>query len=225
MKKKIKSKEQIDFIDIANFKHEIHKGYEYVVYYFERGLSQHFTAYVKIPKHHPAYKRGMKLRWSSFGKKSRRYYRRDYDAVDLSVHGGLTFGHNVTKKEMIVEQDGWMQPFTEGFWVGWDYNHAGDVMWLAKDRIIEKSERVQEVWIEMQAIHQQYPGLPAERQWEWDEVEADCLDAIEQLIKLEKGYPKCIGCKKDFNPSKSNQILCWNCAWDAESNQRKENEV
>lgn len=163
-------------IDIWNSKHATYKGYEYIVFYLERGFMQLFDGYVKIPPTHSQYAKGMKQRWFHYGGK--RHYRRDYDAVDLDVHGGLTFGNLITERN----KADYLQPFTEGLWVGWDYVHCGDEMYLPKDRIVDKNEQIQEAYAGIMAIHNESPLT--EKSWTWDEVEQDCIDAIEQLIKL-----------------------------------------
>jgi len=45
-------------------------------------------------------------------------YKKDYDDIDLQVHGGLTYASNhlwISKTQKI-----------EGWFVGWDYGHFGD---------------------------------------------------------------------------------------------------
>lgn len=220
-------------IRIANNKLSTYKGYQYIVFYAEWGIMRNLCGYVQIPETHPAYKKVTKRSWIdshlSHWKmmrdraakdghefnvpkpKSHRWYRYRYDDIDLHVHGGLTFGDKITKKE-----DGlYPQGFTPGFWVGWDYSHAGDEMYLPKDRIIEADEAIQNMYAEIMAIHNQYPDRPTEKVWEWDEVVAECKKAIRQLALLENGYPKCANCGKDFNPY-HNDRLCWSCQWDQE---------
>ena len=70
-------------------------GYGYVIL----SLGTHPTAYINVPAGHPAYKK-------------------DYDTIDLDVHGGLTFGE---KRLHTSETD-----FIDGWWLGWDYAHCMD---------------------------------------------------------------------------------------------------
>lgn len=220
-----------DRISDANFTHNVYKGYEYIIYYWEHGVMCHMNAYVKIPEGHPAIQKINKRRWGDLGlsmwrfkkseakrnktkfndpkPKSNRYYNWRYDDVDLRVHGGLSFGEKITKKDM----EYWIQPFTEGWWVGWDYSHAGDEMYLPKERIIEKDEQTQNLYAEIMAIHNKFPGLPKDVVWTWEEVEKEALDAIEQLIELEKGYPKCEACGNDFWEGEGEK-LCFSCRMD-----------
>ena len=225
-------------IDIANYTHGTYKGYEYVVYYFEMELMGIFDGYVKIPDNHPAieklrhrtwYDTGLSLwrvqrseakrekkRFTTPKPKSKRYYSWTYEAVGLRVYGGPTFGEKITQNNI----GDYLQPFTVGWWVGWDYNHAGDAMFLPKERIIDKEKHIQSLYHKIMNGHNQYPTPFIDKRWTWEEVENDCLDAIEQLIKLEKGYPKCAVCSKDFNPD-GDQKLCWSCEMNNLKNRKR----
>lgn len=222
MKKKINKATRFEEIDIINFKQDEYKGYDYVVFYFERGIMGHLNGYVRIPESHPAYKLGTKWTWyqSKIFTSGKREYSRDYDKTELNVHGGLTFGNVIDEKNKAVWFLGILD-IKPGFWVGWDYLHAGDEMFLSKDRIIEKPEYVQKMYAELMAIHNQYPDLLPDKRWEFDEVEADCKNAIDQLIELEHGYPKCADCGKEFNPEDPDMMLCWSCDFKQE-NKKKE---
>ena len=57
------------------------------------------TAYIEIPKGHP-------------------YYKKNYDEIDIEVHGGLTFNDSA----LYISNDGKI----EGWFIGWDYSHFGD---------------------------------------------------------------------------------------------------
>lgn len=73
----------------------MYRGFEYRIL----DLGTHPTAYVKIPKGHP-------------------FYKKDYEKVDaIEVHGGLTYSRNYLYCEG-TNLDGW--------WIGWDYAHYGD---------------------------------------------------------------------------------------------------
>ena len=68
--------------------------------YYILNLGTHPTAYVEIPKNH-------------------KYYLKDYDEIDIDVHGGLTYSENylfISKNEKI----------TNCWFIGWDYAHLGD---------------------------------------------------------------------------------------------------
>ena len=69
--------------------------------YYIINLGTHPAAYIRIPKNH-------------------KYYKKDYDEIDLYVHGGLTYSDNhlwIGENEKI---DGWF--------IGWDYGHYGDYL-------------------------------------------------------------------------------------------------
>lgn len=74
-------------------------GYCLGLLYYIMNLGIHPTAYIRIPEEHKDYKK-------------------DYNDIDLSVHGGLTYARNhlwISENQKI---DGWF--------VGWDYAHWGD---------------------------------------------------------------------------------------------------
>jgi hypothetical protein len=188
--------------EIGNYIHKTYKGYEYIVFYFERSIMGHFCGYIKIPDSDPSINILKKKKWYDLEfalwktkkwlakkdqkpsnerkPKSKRYYLQNYSKLDLHVHGGLTFGEHITKKNIGY----FMQPFTEGWWVGWDYQHVGDALFLPKERIVEKNEQIQEMYANIMAIHSEYPNLFKEKNWTFDEIEEDCKDAIKELITL-----------------------------------------
>jgi len=66
-------------------------------------------------------------------------YAKNYDLIDLPVHGGLTFSGQ--------GGDG-IRPFSEVWWIGWDYAHYGDAMFfeeLANTRLHGKKRSLNEV--------------------------------------------------------------------------------
>lgn len=67
--------------------------------YYILNLGTHPTAYIDIPEGH-------------------KYYGKDYDAIDLPVHCGLTYAKN----HLWIAED----KRVEGWFLGWDYAHAGD---------------------------------------------------------------------------------------------------
>ncbi len=73
-----------------------HLGFEYMVIHNDLGFR---CGYVKVEKDHP---------W--FGK--------DYDNIEASVHGGLTFA----EYDVPCDKNG---P-DDGFWIGFDCAHSGD---------------------------------------------------------------------------------------------------
>ena len=74
-------------------------GYCLGLLYYIMNLGTHPTAYIRIPEGHKDYKK-------------------DYDDIDLSVHGGLTYARNYLWISENQKIDGWF--------VGWDYAHYGD---------------------------------------------------------------------------------------------------
>ena len=74
-----------------------YRGFEYRI----MDLGTHPTAYVKIPKGHPLYKK-------------------DWEKIEnIEVHGGLTYGRNY-----LMGGNGKL----DGWWIGWDYAHYRDHM-------------------------------------------------------------------------------------------------
>jgi hypothetical protein len=69
--------------------------------------------------------------------------------MDIDVHGGLTFSKRIKKGE------DWVQDFTPGAWIGWDYAHAFDDIGI---------------------------GSLRGKRWTKEEVIEDCKDVIDQLI-------------------------------------------
>ena len=110
---------------------EVYRGYEYAV--INRGW--HPCCYIKIPEGHL-------------------FYKKDYDDIDLDVHGGLTFaGHNLDVAPGVAD---------DGFWIGWDYAHWGDY-----------------VGFESYTVHI-FPG----KMWSVEELVADCKAAIDQIVEV-----------------------------------------
>lgn len=79
----------------AKEKDWIHAGLQCVV--VQGTAHEHRCGYVRVPPNHP-----------DFGK--------DYDSVDVDVHGGLTFG----QLEPCEHEDG------QGYWYGFDCAHYDD---------------------------------------------------------------------------------------------------
>lgn len=77
-----------------------YRGFEYRI----MDLGTHPTAYVKIPKGHPLYKKD----WMD--------WKHPIDD-EIEVHGGITYSRDYLYCEG-ENLDGW--------WIGWDYAHWGD---------------------------------------------------------------------------------------------------
>ncbi len=73
---------------------DTYKGYHYVIISY----GVHPCAYVEIPKDH-------------------KYYDKDYRELDITVHGGLTYGSSLADINIGSKSD---------YYIGWDYAHAGD---------------------------------------------------------------------------------------------------
>lgn len=83
----------------------------------------------------------------------------DYYSIPIEVHGGLTFADN--------------HRLVDGQWcIGWDYAHLGDYIATFGDY---RDDLMTDGF-----------GMPPHR-WSPDEIEYDCKDVIDQLVKLENG--------------------------------------
>ena len=74
-------------------------GYFHGFFYYILNLGTHPTAYIRIPEKHSCYEK-------------------EYDEIDIDVHGGLTFSDYELYTENNTELEGWF--------IGWDYMHYGD---------------------------------------------------------------------------------------------------
>lgn len=102
--------------------------------YYILNLGTHPTAYIKIPKNH-------------------KYYKKDYEEIDLEVHGGLTYSSKclgINENEKI-----------EGWFLGWDYAHCEDYTGYE----------------EMYPIEFRTGG----KKWTTEEIQKEVLDACNQL--------------------------------------------
>lgn len=70
-------------------------GYNYYIL----NLGTYPTAYIEIPKNH-------------------KYYLKNYDEINIDVHGGLSYSDNY----LIVENE----KLTNTWFIGWDYAHYDD---------------------------------------------------------------------------------------------------
>lgn len=112
-----------------------YEGYPFIVL----SLGTHPTAYVCLPEGHP-------------------YFGKDYDDMDIEVHGGFTYANSFVAKSTI--KDRW--------WVGWDYAHLGDFMgYYAKGGPLA----------EFSEAH----GHDKEKKWTRDEIVDEAKNVIRQL--------------------------------------------
>lgn len=168
-----------------------YKGYDYIVYLREVEIIRHFNAYVRLPENHPLFNRVKRLRWMDFGltfskvqktpkPKSRRRYHYDYDAAqEIDVHGGFTFADWITTKNV----KDYKQGFTLGLWLGWDYTHLGDCSYNHDSKEFLK---LQEEYQKKELFQCNKFGI--EKHWTEPEVEEDCRNCIDELIKY--AHPK-----------------------------------
>ena len=107
--------------------------------YYILNLGTHPTAYIKIPENHE-------------------YYKKDYDDIDLSVHGGLTFASdtlNLGKNNII-----------NGWFIGWDYAHYGD-------------------YLGYEMMHPQWHIYEENKKWTTEEILEEVKKACKELSKSE----------------------------------------
>ena len=121
--------------------------------------------YVRVPPTHPLH-----------GK--------HYDAIDVAVHGGLTFA----EEEPCVEEDG------KGWWIGFDCAHLGDAMYDPNPDWLTLSDSAKEVLTVMREAHkgsiaamQAYiPGYArgGDHYWTQAEVESETEMLANQIAML-----------------------------------------
>jgi hypothetical protein len=180
-----------------------YKGYDFLIFDNWMETMRHYCAYIRIPEGHKAYnivnqkkwyslsglldktenlakKTGTKIPPFPLSKKSkslkRRRYHLNYDELNdfVHVHGGFTFADKIKKSELKQ----WVQKFTPGLWVGWDYAHAWDAMYIEKEEDVLPEYK--ESWKRMMEIHNQYPQRDDKR-WTLEEVEKEVKSAIQDL--------------------------------------------
>lgn len=128
-----------------------YKGYDYMI------LGGNYPcAYVRIPKESKLYK-------MEYG---------DADEL-LDVHGGVTYSENHYPTQFQFDSTEW--------WIGWDYAHSGDAMYLNDIFITGKL-------------------------WGFEDVEKECFNAIDQIIKAGEA-PKIV--VKKFNLTETEELDSW----------------
>jgi hypothetical protein len=116
--------------------------------------------YVRIPPGHP-------------------YFNKDY-AIDVQVHGGLTFFGNETCKE---------HAYQHGWWMGFDCGHAGDHRTdpSVSDELLSD---VQKIMRTFEKKHTDILGgeLPPLHFWTLEETVEETLSLAEQLVAINCNY-------------------------------------
>ena len=99
MNKDMEYKKERDIIILFRGKH---KSFRFVVVSY----GTHPCCYVEIPKGH-------------------KYYKKDYDKINIDCHGGLTYSDETLPFDGFPQKDVWI--------IGWDYAHYGDYMGYYED--------------------------------------------------------------------------------------------
>lgn len=115
----------------------LYKGIEYLIISY----GMHPCAYIKVPRDH-------------------KYYGVDYNKVPLYVHGGLTYGDNLSYLNDDIE------PIINNsdYWLGWDYAHEGD--FVGYDLALN------------------LPFKSNDKKWTTDEILKQVIQAIDDFKKL-----------------------------------------
>lgn len=114
----------------------------------------HRCGYVGVPESHPLY-----------GK--------DYDDVNITVHGGLTFSDNYSDYPIETEEKTW--------WFGFDCAHCDDAMDF--DSVIKEMPENTSYAIASKKIFESNP-IPGQILWTKDMVEKECEIVATQLIQF-----------------------------------------
>ena len=115
---------------------------------FVMNLGTHPTAYIKVPETHP-------------------FYGKDDNEVEIEgieVHGGITYCDDHLFISDTEEVNGWF--------IGWDYAHAGDFFKTDYEPLIRGFQR-------------------DDKKWTTEEIIAECLIVIAQLRVIEKNSSNC----------------------------------
>lgn len=110
-----------------------YKGYNFYIL----NLGTHPTAYVEIPKES-----------NLFGK--------DYNDIDLDVHGGLTYANDYLYIYILTKLD-------NSWFIGWDYAHWKDYSGYYENTNIDTTDM---------------------KKWTTEEIIKDCESVIEQIIEI-----------------------------------------
>lgn len=116
-----------------------YKGFHFLIVTYGR----HPCAYVEIPKDHP-------------------YYDKDYNSLDINVHGGITWGDPLYQFE---DKRGW--------YIGWDYIHLDDYDGIWLDPRFEKYD-AQDILLQNKD----------KKKWTTEEIFEDVKSVIAQLHKV-----------------------------------------
>lgn len=129
-----------------------HLGYEWNIVV---GPLAHRCGYVRVPKGHP-------------------WHGKDYNDIEVSVHGGLTFA----EKDMPCGKGG----ADDGYWVGFDCAHFRDA---PDDKLLDrfgpdKAAGLREARAFMESHVGRNPGTVRSQEY----VQAQCLSLIEQAVAV-----------------------------------------
>ena len=131
----------IEMIYSAEIKREVlDTGYCCGFLYYILNLGHHPTAYVRIPE-------------------DNKFYKKDYDEIDIDVHGGLTYSSN----HLFVANDQELK----GWFIGWDYAHYMDFSGMYLDK------RVEDIYI----------NHIDDKKWTTEEILEDVKSVCHQLME------------------------------------------
>ena len=94
----------------GEFMIKTYKGLEYTIF---NNLGT-YCGYVKLPDNHPY------IKLIHLKKDYTMNFEVGYDDMDIECHGGLTFSR------IIKVNNEYLQGFSRGAWIGWDYGHFSD---------------------------------------------------------------------------------------------------
>lgn len=118
-------------------------GYCMGFFYYILNLGTHPTAYIRIPESH-------------------KYYDKDYDEINIDVHGGLTYAHDYLYIDDITKLEGWF--------IGWDYAHSYDYVGWYEDEYYQKHD-----------LHKD------RKKWTTQEIKEEVASVCYQLSEVERG--------------------------------------
>lgn len=100
------------------------------------------------------------------------FYGKNYDELDLDVHGGLTFAEVEPCTE---HEDG------QGYWFGFDCAHAGDASYDPNADIDSAGPTARKMMEINREMDRKYPMTHSEHFWSESEVVAETERLAEQL--------------------------------------------